>query len=138
MKFTVVDLEEVPVAFVKAVGGVAQAPKAFDRLESRMESLRGKRFYGLFDVNTGEYRACVRLDESTPDAMGFDTGAIPAGRYARAKPENWVGKEDSIGPTFDELVGSCIEVGHKMDPTRPSIEFYRSQRELLCLVPITD
>ena len=42
MKFTVVDIEEIPVALVKAEGGVTQAPEAFAKLESRMESLRGK------------------------------------------------------------------------------------------------
>ncbi len=138
MSFTVIELEDIPVAFVKVEGGPTHAAKAFAELEARMGSFRGKRFYGVFDVNTGEYRACVRLDENNPDSMGLDSGTIPGRKYARTKIVDWTGKEHTIGPTFDELVKNCIESGHEIDITRPSIEFYRSQQELFLLVPISN
>src|SRR5436190_17674373 len=53
-----------------------QAPAAFDRLEARLSSLKGKKFYGA--VIDGQYRACAAIDE---DAAGIDLPrwVIPGG-----------------------------------------------------------
>lgn len=136
MAFTIIDREDTPVAFIK-VHGTEHAAKAFDQLESKMSSLKGKKFFGIFNKEAGDYFACVQLDENQPDAMGFETRTIPGGRYARTTIHDWPGKEQTIGPTFDLLKKESKESGHEIDSARPDIEFYRSQKELLLLVPIT-
>ena len=48
----------------------------------------------------------------------------------------WIGKEYTIGAAFNQLEKACTEAGHEIDPERPSIEFYRNQKELFLLLPI--
>jgi DNA gyrase inhibitor GyrI len=82
----ITELDPIPVAQVLAEGGPAAGGKAaFDLLESRMPTLRGRKMYGVFYEEEGEesYYACVKLDDEHPDAMGFERGLIPGGRYAR-------------------------------------------------------
>jgi len=62
MIFERVTISDVPVMFVSEHGAPpVSAPRAFDRLERALPSLRGRKFYGVFDPSTGEYRACVAL-----------------------------------------------------------------------------
>jgi hypothetical protein len=131
---TIIALEDIPVMYVMGEKGRPigeQAPKAFQELESKLPSLQGRKFYGVVFAGC-EYRACVALAESDdPTSLPFTTWVIPGGKYARRKIENWEEHIDSIGPTFDSLRRE-----NKFDPDRPDIEFYRSQRELLVMVPV--
>ena len=54
-----VTLDDIEVMYILADGGPAGAQQAFDKLESKLTSLKGRRFYGTFQA--GEYRACVAL-----------------------------------------------------------------------------
>lgn len=123
-------LDDISVLFVRAEGGPAGARKAFDALEGKLPTLKGRKFYGA--VQDGEYRACVALAPGDdPAAWGFETGVLPGGRYARAKLADWRSQVHEIARTFRALAE-----GRDVDPTRPAIEFYRSSRELVCLLPI--
>lgn len=137
MIFTIIDIKDIHVMFVRSENGPQGAAKAFGQLESKLGSLQGKKFYGVFyNRSTQEYLSCVELDESNPDPLGFETTTIPGGRYSRTKIADWVGKEYTIGPTFSDLEKASTEACHKIDPKRPSIEFYRSQKELFLLLPV--
>ena len=105
-----------------------QAPAAFDRLEARLSSLKGKKFYGA--VIDGQYRACAAIDEG---AAGIDLPrwVIPGGRYLIRTIADWEQHRDSIGTTIAALLDR-----DDLDRTRPVIEFYRSQAELRILAPI--
>ena len=123
-------LDDFEVMYVEAVDGLNGAPAAFEDLERRLDSLRGRRFYGTFD---GErYRACViPKDAGEPAALGLETWTVPGGRYARRKMVDWAERVHMIGAEFDAMVAE-----HPWDETRPSIEFYRSLRELILYLPI--
>lgn len=129
-------IENIPIAQVKAEGGPAGAQKAFAQLESRMQTLKGRKMYGLFYQKTGEYYASVRLDEQQQDNMGFDTSIIPGGEYATTKINNWSERVNEIGSLFDTLESECARSGFRIDGDRPHIEFYRSQRELIIMIPV--
>jgi hypothetical protein len=105
-----------------------QAPAAFDRLEARLPSLKGKKFYGA--VIDGQYRACAAIDE---DAAGIDLPrwVIPGGRYLVRTIADWEQHRETIGATVAALLDR-----DDLDRTRPVIEFYRSQAELRILAPI--
>lgn len=114
-------------------GGPAEAMKL---LESKLPSLKGRRFYGAFRLLPGgeEYFACVeRTPSDNPDATGLDTGTIPGGLYVRRKVPDWETAiaEGKLGQIFDQLVRE-----HEVDPERPAIEYYRSQAELQLFVPV--
>jgi len=133
MKVTVVTVDPVEVLSVTARGGLAGAKAAFERLEGCFPSLRGRRFYGAMESD-GTYRACVaRLEGDDPERLGVDLWSLPGGRYARTKIADWEERTDEIGPAFAAMAADL-----QVDLARPSIEFYRSQRELILLLPIED
>lgn len=63
--------------------------------------------------------------------MGLDVWVIPGGRYVRAKMKDWSRRIPEIGKTFMALAEQ-----YPADPSRPSIEYYRSQEELILHLPV--
>ena len=127
-----VELPELHVMYVESDRGLAGASEAFDRLEARFASLRGRKFYGTFQPPDGPYRACVVVepgDDAT--ALGLPTWTIPGGRFSRRKLMNWADNMPEIGKSFRRM---SEESEH--DARRPSIEFYRSQKELVLFLPV--
>lgn len=125
--------DEIKVMCVEATG-VRNSAKAFLKLESKLPSLRGRRFYGVLEgePENGIYRACVKLElNDRPGKMGLKAWSIPGGKYARAKIKDWEAYVNEIAPTFKKM----SEL-YAVDNSRPTIEFYRSQKELLLLLPI--
>ncbi|HYY90794.1 MAG TPA: hypothetical protein VE955_02265 [Candidatus Dormibacteraeota bacterium] len=109
-------------------------PAAFDLLESKLLTLRGRKFYGTFQLIPvcEEYYACVvRVDSDDPAEMQLETGVIPSGWYARNKLLDWEKHIVELPRPFEEMAQS-----EDVDPTRPSIEFYRRQAELQLFLPI--
>ena len=116
--------------FVISPSGPPGAGEAFDALEARLPSLKGRKFYGT--MLNGEYRACVaRAAQDDPAAMGLQTWIIPGGAYARRKLEGWPERIREIGETF-----LAMSAEFPPDPSRPNIEFYRSQKELLLFLVV--
>jgi len=114
-------------------GGPAEA---MQRLESKLPSLRGRKFYGAFRLlpEGEEYFACVeKFATDDPRAMGLDVGIIPGGLYARRKIFDWdkVIAAGQLGTIFRGMVAQ-----YPLDPSRPEIEYYRSMKELHLLVPV--
>ena len=107
-----------------------QAPIAFRQLEAGLSSLKGRKFYGV--IIGDEYRACVAIDQNSyVSSLPFPTWTIPGGRYIRRKIPDWEINIHLIGPSFDDLFGKPY-----FDSSRPLIEFYRSQKEILLMVPV--
>ena len=125
-----VTLDDIDVMCVVALGGPAGGPAAFAALEAPLGSLRGRRFYGTY--LTGEYRACVAIAPADdPHAFGLQTWRIPGGLYERRRMVDWPNHLDEIERTLDEMAADS-----EHDTLRPSIEFYRSERELILLQPV--
>ena len=125
-----VSLDDIEVMFIAAENGPEGAEQAFDKLESHLSTLRGRKFYGTYQ--SGEYRACVEImPEDDPSSLGFDTYIIPGGRYIRKRMKDWLERIPEIEQTFIALAKQ-----YPSDPERPSIEFYRSQKELILFLPV--
>jgi hypothetical protein len=127
-----VTLPDVRVMYVESTTGPAGAANAFDTLEARLPSLKGRKFYGTFQPPAGPYRACVAI-EPTDDvaALAFQTCTIPGGKFSQAKIPNWEQHLPEIGKTFQRMSEE-----NEHDISRPNIEFYRSQRELILFLPV--
>jgi len=132
---TIVTLPDTPVMFVAGQAGKSiaeQAPRAFEALEARLPSLKGRKFYGV--VRGEEYRACVAIDPSDdPGSLPHPTWIIPGGKYVRRRILNWEQHPDLIGPTIQALLRRP-----DVDTSRSCLEHYRSQRELLVMVPVLE
>lgn len=129
----VVEREDVRVLFRRTDDEQASITRAWAELESAVGSLRGRRFYGVFDPATKEYRACVQRQEGDDaDALGLEEGTIAGGRYARERLE---GEPPAIygliKPTMERL---AQRPGR--DPSRPEVELYRRHDVIDLLVPI--
>lgn len=124
------ELQDIETMCVRADGGPETSKVAFDKLESKLDTLKGRKFYGA--LQNGVYRACVELtDADEPEKHGFERYTIPGGRYAREKIDDWIQHIPEIPKTFEDMKSQFNE-----DETRPGLEFYRSQKELILFLPI--
>jgi hypothetical protein len=128
-----VQREEVSVMFKRVADDPAAISRGWGELEEALGSLRGRKFYGAFEVASGEYRVCVEIHEGdVPDELGLELGRLPGGRYLRARlqgepPDVY----DPTAPTFERLAKRVDS-----DPSRPGIEFYRRRDVIDLLLPV--
>ena len=129
-----IDRDETPVMFVRAVDEPDAIRLAWEHLETRIGALQGRKFFGTFDVATSEYRACVQVrEQDDPAAFGLESATLPGGRYLRARLRGEPpAVYERISPTFAALAQAAVP-----DETRPSIEFYRRRDEIDLLLPVT-
>src|SRR5215475_14299552 len=107
-----------------------QAPIAFDKLEGKLTTLRGRRSYGVI-VNE-QYRACAALSpDDYLDVFPHPTWVIPGGKFARRKLAHWEQHVHLIGQTILQMRERA-----DFDASRYCIEYYRSRRELLLMAPV--
>ncbi len=133
---TYVERSETEVVRVKADMKGSGPAGAMRLLESKLPSLRGRKFYGAFRLleSGEEYYACVeRIASDDPTKNGLDSGQLPGGLYVRRKLNDWekVIASGKLGEQFEELIRT-----HEFDPSRPEIEYYRSMSELHLLLPV--
>jgi len=109
---------------------------AWQTLESRLSSLKGRKFYGICCKEESEfayYAGLEPLDQTEIEWLGFQTLTVKGGKYARVRLSDWRNHTDQIGPIFEEL--------HKTfatNPNRPVVEHYRSQSDLDLLAPLAE
>jgi hypothetical protein len=133
---TYVERPETEVLRVRADMKGSGPAGAMRLLESKLPSLRGRKFYGAFRLleDAEEYFACVeRLAGDDPIRMGLDVGVLPGGLYVRRRLNDWeqIIASGELGEHFKELIRT-----HEFDPSRPEIEYYRSMSELHLLLPV--
>ena len=127
-------MEDIPVLFVSEHGAPPVAgPRAFERLEAALPSLRGRRFYGVFDPSTGEYRACVAVTEvDAVTVVGGTRAVIRGGTYLRARLRGPLNETTPrIGETFETMAAAGTP-----DRDRHAVEFYRRSDEVVLLFPV--
>jgi predicted transcriptional regulator YdeE len=107
---------------------------AWQKLESRLPSLKGRKFYGVCcreESRTVYYAGLEPLDAEEITRLGLPTLLVKGGKYVRARISDWPKHVDRIGAIFDDLQRTF-----KTDPDRPVIEHYRSHTELDLLAPL--
>ena len=130
----IVEREEICVMFRRTTDDQEAITCTWAEVEAAVGSLRGRKFYGAFDLTTGEYWVCAQLQEGDdPGALGLEEGTLPGGRYARERLEgDPPAVYGLIKPTFDRLA----EQRSDEDRSRPSIEFYRRHDLIDLLLPV--
>jgi len=131
---TEVILDDIKVMCLKSENGVKDAYDTIVRVEKRLPSLKGRKCFGVLEgrPESGIYRACVTIvTEDDPKKIGLDIWIIPGGKYMRKKILNWEDDLSCIAKAFNSMVKEFA-----CDKSRPVIEFYKSQKELFCFLPI--
>lgn len=111
-------------------------PATWDNLESKLESLKGRKFYGLTYLEPSGlayYAGLETTDAAEISALGFPTLLVTGGRCARVRLADWEEHVDQISEIFDWLIGN-----YDKDPNSPSIEYYRSRSELLLYIRLAE
>ncbi|HEY4484567.1 MAG TPA: GyrI-like domain-containing protein [Candidatus Paceibacterota bacterium] len=127
-------IEDIPVAYVAKNGQPASvAGKAFWELEQKVP-LKGNRFYGVYDENVNEYKACVAISDTNREAVqDLSHGIIQGGLYAHTTlMGSYSNIVRQIPSTFKSLVSE-----YTRDKTRPCVEFYKRHTEVILMFPIT-
>lgn len=129
----VVVREEVAVMFKRVSDEQAAISDGWAEVEAAVGSLRGRKFYGVFDETRREYRVCVEVREGDDAAaLGLETGTLPGGRYAQVRLQgDPPAVYELIAPTFKRLA-----TRPDRDPSRPGIEFYRRHDVIDLLLPV--
>jgi hypothetical protein len=124
----------MPVMYVNSENGFAGSKEAFEALEKHLlHKLTGRKFYGVYQPATNEYRACVsRISTDDPIWFGLKTWVIPAGRYFREKIKTM---PESISER-KELVEALISgYGDKINKKKPVIEYFEAENSLTLYLP---
>ena len=130
---TLVERDDVAVMFKRVADEQTAISRGWAEVEQAVGSLRGRKFYGVFDGSRGEYWVCVQLREGDePAGLGLETGMLPGGRYAQARLQGEPpAVYQRIAPTFERLAQRPDR-----DPSRPGIEFYRRRDVIDLLLPV--
>lgn len=134
MNSKIKELKEIKVMYLSTPGGPREAPKLFFQLE-KLVGLKGRKFYGVFWQNTGEYWAATKIKKTDNQSLlRFKTGIIPGGLYVCEILEGrYQDLVKAIGPTFKRLSQQ-----YPVDFQRPSIECYKRFTEFVLYLPITN
>jgi hypothetical protein len=127
-----VERDDVAVMFKRVADEQTAISRGWAEVEEAVGSLRGRKFYGVFD-GRGEYRVCVQLrEEDEPAGLGLETGTLPGGRYAQVRLQGEPpAVYERIAPAFEKLARR-----HDRDPGRPGLEFYRRRDVIDLLLPV--
>ena len=109
---------------------------AWRTLESKLSSLKGRKFYGVCCNEPSGlvyYAGLEPLDATETARLGLPTLEVKGGKYVRAKLSDWHQHTDQISAIFDDL-----ERTFPTDSSRPALEYYRSHTELYLLAPLAD
>jgi hypothetical protein len=125
--------EDIPVIGIHVKTFPSGIKEAF---ESLMKSLgQGRDFYGVswMDENDKiEYYAMARQKfASEAKQYNYSQLTIKKGEYKTEALHNWMDKTDCIKDVFNKLVGN-----NRPDKNHPCIEWYKSNDEMLCMVPL--
>lgn len=126
--------EDEKLMCVKALGGPKTYSQAFDILEGKLPSIKGRRFYGLSRVENDAlaYFACTRIEPADgPLREDFVEILLNSGKYERRIVKDWQVQVDRIGDMVLEMAAE-----NDVDETRYTVEYYRRADELHLLLPI--
>jgi hypothetical protein len=135
-KASIVNQPDIELIVCRATEFPAGIKDSWERLESKLTSLKGRKFYGLTYFENGQlvyYAGLQPLDDGEIQAFGCPTMTLKGGKYARVKLMDWNNHADEIGPIFDELMEE-----YQKDSGGPTVEFYRSHTELHLMIPIVE
>lgn len=134
LKTKTVELSSILTMSVKVEKFPEDVKGAFSSLEKKLHSKSGRQFFGAANVgqNDIDYQAClVQKDKFEHIVLGLQNYIIPGGKYVTNKLVNWRRNTHLIKEMFGEM-----EHKFRFDVNRPQLEYYKSNRELILMLPI--
>lgn len=110
---------------------------AFDILIQKTGDCAGARnYYGLSDFKNGKmvyYALAEEKFHSEAEKYNYEKFTIEKGNYLTMTVSEWQKKTNSIKDIFSEIIQDP-----RVNKTKPAIEWYKSEDEMMCLVQTND
>ena len=127
--------EDVNVMCLQAKSFPEGIKEAFDKLYALLPDAKDRTFYGISHGAPDDsiiYKAAVKISgKGEADKYGCEHFVIVRGEYATETIMDWHQHIPSIGATFMRLLSDP-----RMDRNFPCVEWYKSDKELMCMVKI--
>jgi hypothetical protein len=106
--------------------------ETFDSLVAKVPEGLGRNYYGISYMNDGKviYIAAVEeKNEGEAQKYNCQNYRIEKGEYLAEYVHDWMTKTDSINQVFHEIMQN-----EKADCSKPCVEWYKNDNELVCMV----
>ena len=104
----------------------------FDTLAEALGGFN-RSFYGVCYMDAGGkliYKACAEeLHEDEAEKYNCERLKIEKGEYLTVTLKDWLTKTGSINGIFHKMMGD-----HRVDKTKPCVEWYKNDNEMVCMV----
>lgn len=129
----IVNLSSVKILYIPSNHGISGSDKAFTALESKLPTLKGRKFYGLVYGSPPKetYWASVVQNSSEELVDGCKLGILPGGKYVQERIYDWEKNIGAIGKTFQRLIDE-----NTVDRSRPFVEYYHGMNYMIVRVPV--
>lgn len=106
--------------------------EAFHNLIEMLPDGKNRSYYGISEFNNGRMVYYAAAEETfTGEAKKYncETYTIEKGNYLTVAIHDWRSKTDSIKDVFGALLQN-----HSADKTKPCVEWYKNDDQMLCMV----
>lgn len=128
--------EDVRVFGFRVTGFPAGVEEAFQSLIQTLPGGFDRPYYGisyLDDEGQMAYHAtALEKYEGEADKYHYTTYVIEKGEYIAVTVDNWRAKTACIKDVFHEIIGD-----DRVDKTKPAVEWYKDNNEMVCMVHAT-
>jgi predicted transcriptional regulator YdeE len=107
---------------------------AFDRLRALLPDANNRTLYGISRPENGKivYRAAAEGTSAEAEQLNAESFTIKAGKYITETIHDWQAHMEQIASTFQALLDHP-----NIDPIGVCVEWYKSDKELVCMVRVT-
>jgi hypothetical protein len=110
--------------------------EAFDKLVKMIPGGFNRSYYGISYMEAGKmiyYAAAEELQPGEAEKYSCERLTIEKGEYLTETLKNWRNKTDQVKDIFSQLVAD-----EHTDKTKPGVEWYKDENEMLCMIRKTD
>lgn len=132
--YRTITLPSLQVMGIKVNRFPEDVQSTFDSLEKKVLKRANRKMLGALNVTNEmpDYTACIEQSQiDNPAFLGLDTYVLPGGKYISGKLINWTMNTHLIKEMFGEMSHKYL-----FDARRPQLEYYKSKRELVLMLPI--
>lgn len=107
---------------------------AFDAIIKKLPQGDQRSYYGISECTENGIvyiAAAEEKNETEPQRYGFSTYTVEKGDYLSITVNDWMSKTGSIKNVFEDIMKDG-----RADNTKPAVEIYKDDNEMLCMVKL--
>jgi hypothetical protein len=127
---------DVNILYVTAKSFPDGIQEAYDALDKKLGTTEGRTFYGISYMYDGKiiYKAAAAENfDGEGGQLGCETMTVKKGNYLTETILDWKENMPAFGPTFQKLLDTP-----QLDQNSFCVEWYKSDKEVMCMVKLVD